>query len=302
MDTTINDAAVEAACAVIYSGYVGGKRDYRRECEKETRSALEAAMPHLQPAKPEAVRLRDELRERAEFEAWAGSAAFDTYFYEGMPGWYKSVETHSAWRAWQAALAATGKQQVGDGIAETLAGVKAKLNPMEWSILMAGLSDARADEWVAPDPIGYRWRHSANEPWQYSSVPCGWEHEPVYAARQPVAEAWIVVKEHVWDHGDGGRPTLAYLWPYEFERRIYPSFAAASAFIKEGKWPLGFVAMQIQAPPAQAVDLGQFREAVNQWKLSAERVIRCKGHAMAEEKVKVRDEAVRLLTLIDGQA
>ncbi|HHA2813714.1 TPA: hypothetical protein ACOFCD_000871 [Stenotrophomonas maltophilia] len=55
------------------------------------------------------------------------------------------------------------------------------------------------------------------------------------------------------------------------------------------------------ATPAQAVDLGQFREAVTQWKLAAERVIRCKGHAMAEDKVKVRDEAVRLLALIDSQ-
>ncbi len=73
---------------------------------------------------------------------------------------------------------------------------------------------------------------------------------------EPVAEAWIVVKQHVWDHGDDGRPTLAYLWPSEFERRVYPSFEAASAFIKEGDWPLGFVAMQIQAPPAQSVDLG----------------------------------------------
>lgn len=29
-------------------------------------------------------------------------------------------------------------------------------------------------------PIGYRWRHSACEKWQYSSIPCGWEYEPLY--------------------------------------------------------------------------------------------------------------------------
>jgi len=34
----------------------------------------------------------------------------------------------------------------------------------------------------AQEPIGYRWRHSAGEKWQYSDVPCGWEHEPLYAA------------------------------------------------------------------------------------------------------------------------
>jgi len=92
------------------------------------------------------------------------------------------------------------------------------------------------------------------EQFEQGEYPC-----PDCADRQPVGEAWIVVKEHAWDHGDGGRPTLAYLWPYEFERRVYPSFAAASEFIKAGDWPLGFVAMQIQAPLPQAVDLGDFK-------------------------------------------
>lgn len=82
-------------------------------------------------------------------------------------------------------------------------------------------------------------------------------------------ESWIVVKQHAWDHGDGERPTLAYLWPSEFECKVYPSFEEASAFIKEGNWPLGFVAMQIAAPPAQVVDLGQFREIANDLSHSA---------------------------------
>lgn len=30
--------------------------------------------------------------------------------------------------------------------------------------------------------VGYRWRHSAGEKWQYSDIPCGWEYEPLYAA------------------------------------------------------------------------------------------------------------------------
>ena len=30
--------------------------------------------------------------------------------------------------------------------------------------------------------MGYRWRHSAGEKWQYSHIPCGWEYEPLYAA------------------------------------------------------------------------------------------------------------------------
>ena len=64
------------------------------------------------------------------------------------------------------------------------------------------------------------------------------------------ATRWIVVKEHVWDHGDGQRPTLAYLWPSEFDQQVFPTFEAASKFICDGEWPLGFVAMQIKVGAA----------------------------------------------------
>lgn len=42
-------------------------------------------------------------------------------------------------------------------------------------------------EAISPDlelymvPVGYRWRHSASEKWQFSEQPCGWEYEAVYA-------------------------------------------------------------------------------------------------------------------------
>ncbi|WP_059413058.1 hypothetical protein [Cupriavidus basilensis] len=65
------------------------------------------------------------------------------------------------------------------------------------------------------------------------------------------AHAWIVVKEHVWEHGDGQRPTLAYLWPSEFGQEVFPSYEAAIKFIRDGDWPLGFVAMRIGVPAAQ---------------------------------------------------
>lgn len=70
------------------------------------------------------------------------------------------------------------------------------------------------------------------------------------AAQPAQEEVWIVVKEHTWDHEDGDAPTLAYLWPYEFERKTYPSFEAASQFIREGDWPLGWVAMRVATAPA----------------------------------------------------
>jgi hypothetical protein len=72
------------------------------------------------------------------------------------------------------------------------------------------------------------------------------------AVSEPVSEVWIVVKEHAWEHGDGGTPTLAYLLPSEFGRTTYPSFEAASAFIRKGNWPLGFVAMKLDATPLAA--------------------------------------------------
>lgn len=88
MNGKITDAAVEAACeAFMQPGLV------------PMRAALEAALPHLQPAKPEAVRLRDELREAVE--------AADGNLHGAIDHWQER-----ALKA-EAALAATGKQQVG---------------------------------------------------------------------------------------------------------------------------------------------------------------------------------------------
>lgn len=93
------------------------------------RVSLEAALPHLQPAKPEAVRLRDELRERAEFDrlhAIIGAANLwwqetGHQQFSGAPEWVPQAlqildEIDSGKLAWQAALAATGKQQVPDSV------------------------------------------------------------------------------------------------------------------------------------------------------------------------------------------
>lgn len=67
------------------------------------------------------------------------------------------------------------------------------------------------------------------------------------AAATP-SETWVVAKEHCWEHGDGQKPTLAYLLPSEFGSVTYPSFEAAAAFIKDGAWPLGFVAIRLDTP------------------------------------------------------
>lgn len=60
-DTKISEAAVEAALDVYYAGNPGHGP---RALKNVMRRSLAAALPHLQPAKPEAVRLRDELLRR----------------------------------------------------------------------------------------------------------------------------------------------------------------------------------------------------------------------------------------------
>jgi len=110
MNGKVTDAAVEAAINAYEKLSEWGDslgNDAEREC---MRAALEAALPHLQPSKPESGRLRYELGERAEFEAWADSGGFDITKFKGI---YNALATRSAWEGWHY-LSATGKQQVGE--------------------------------------------------------------------------------------------------------------------------------------------------------------------------------------------
>lgn len=61
-------------------------------------------------------------------------------------------------------------------------------------------------------------------------------------------EAWIVVMEYAWDLGDGKKPVLSYLWPSEFNRKVYASADEASKFIKDNDLPIGWVTMQLRIP------------------------------------------------------
>lgn len=110
MNTMITDAAVEAACQSGLPEDVLWREMYstdeQTEVFKNMRAALEAALPLL--AAPEAGNPVS-VSERERFEVWAKSENFDVSYYGGMDDWYKSIETHSAWRAWQAA-----RQPVGE--------------------------------------------------------------------------------------------------------------------------------------------------------------------------------------------
>ena len=90
-------------------------------------------------------------------------------------------------------------------------------------------------------------------PWCRINAKCYKSSEPSMSQDLPVPlpepGAWIVVKEHAWHHGDGERPTLAYLWPCEFNQEVFPSLDAARKFITDGGWPIGFVAMRLPLEP-----------------------------------------------------
>lgn len=77
---------------------------------------------------------------------------------------------------------------------------------------------------------------------------------PADGTEAVASSGWIVVKEHAWDHEDGGRPTLAYLWPVEFNRQVFATNEAASAFLAgPPRLPLGWVLMEIKLPSPQPV-------------------------------------------------
>lgn len=78
-------------------------------------------------------------------------------------------------------------------------------------------------------------------------------HDALSAAAPAIEPAiWLVVKEHAWDMGDGGRKELAYLLPAAF-----PTFAShdeAMAFRKERpELPLGWVVGRFAARPSAAL-------------------------------------------------
>ncbi|WP_220485018.1 DUF4406 domain-containing protein [Stenotrophomonas lacuserhaii] len=177
--------------------------------------------------KREAVRLRDELRERAEFEASYRSLDMTR---DGQG--YSASDTNYTWSVWQAALAATGKQQVGEVQGDGLAALVA-----DWETRY-GVTDA------------YRI--------------CAGELKDALAARQRV-----------------GPNDCACIY-YGLGKAAYICERHRNA-----------------APPAQAVDLGQFRECVElmEWQE--------RGHANPDFPVgdpKKHAEALRLLALIDGKA
>lgn len=243
MNTTISDAAVSAACMVVYSNYIGGKRDYRQQCDEEMRDALEAALPHLQPAKPEAVRLRDELRERAAFEAWANGRDLT----RTRAGEYVSCWVQNDWETWQAAGAQqpkyiTDAYELGFNDGNGVASVQPS---------PAGQGDVRRN--AAYDAIDRFLRNNMDD----VAYAVHEEHlETLFAALQPVGQESVAYVEFLDRQNDSLR------------RAIHAIMAKLAFLLDEDQFAdLDAVALAAGvSPPVQAVDLGHVIDQIaQQW-------------------------------------
>jgi len=110
----MSDAKISDAALPVVARYVGRTSNIYRYIAEDL--AVVDAQIADEAKKPEAVRLRDELRERAEFEASYQSLDMTR---DGQG--YSASDTNYTWSVWQAALAATGKQQVGEAHPDDLA-------------------------------------------------------------------------------------------------------------------------------------------------------------------------------------
>ena len=240
------------------------------------------------------VRLGDQA-ERARFEKWMTDVA---KIIVGSSDPYPAGLERDYWRVWQAALSAQpspGGQ--GDGLAmaagkllgvvhelclnddphppkslaeaaETLQSVLAGRSPLG-SCNCCGGTGYVDDGEINCYPDG--------TPYECGPVKCV-KDCPSCTARQPVGEPVV----YGVPDGNGG-----------------VKFGKGWAFTKQAEQSLGATMPLYAAPPAQAVDLGQFRPAVElmEWQE--------RGHANPDfprGDAKKHAEALRLLALIDSQA
>lgn len=308
-------ATLRRAAAVLYmwegnpdeTNYMG---DFNDAC-----AILELLADHApvsQEAEPEAVWVRDELRERAEFEAWAKCHDYDITRYEEEPNRYLNKHTRDAWDSWQAALAATGKQQVGEVQGDALDTDR-----------VLSLADVHAEE-SREDGVRLLDRGGL--------LAFAQDVAAALAARQPVQPVlWcmhILGPDDVYpaptkEHAELAAKALNAFHAARSSNSIYePKMEAVVApwphsaeshaadvakFIPEWIIPASQLRTEtkIVAPPAQAVDLGPVRSALQ----AAEALCVCcasvDGYSRSELNAfgqNMRSQFRDALALIDGKA
>jgi hypothetical protein len=194
-------------------------------------------------------------KELIAFEAWAVKEGFDVKRHNKGHGKHINSEVDAMWTGWLV------RSDIGaPRPAVTTAGDGATYSDplrMGWALLYGD----RCEGWTNDSMQVVKWIKSKLKvaPMAFCDYASGGSatgsqqtalaSRPVEAAQGGVPEGWIVVKEHAWDHEDGGRPTLAYLWPCEFGCRVFASFEQAKAFILESQLPLGWVALKLAVAP-----------------------------------------------------
>lgn len=204
---------------------------------------------------------------RMPFEAWAKGGGFDVSKFKGI---YNSLETRAAWEAWLYWQRLAARQSVGNQHPDDLA-VDAFAAAMKAKMAAArakgrgGWEDAAQ---CTADDLSRMLRDHVEkgDPRDVANF-CMMLHQrgEAIAPRQPMGEpvAWMT-------HHD--------------DPMLFPTAAEAAAYCEDDEQPV-----PLFRSPAQAVDLGQFRQAV------------CAMGLCAEEPEDV-EEAKRLLALIDSQA
>ncbi|MDJ1623592.1 hypothetical protein [Stenotrophomonas sepilia] len=218
------------------------------------------------------VRLGDEA-ERARFEAWAHAQS-----YRGgnimadrdavHPDVYADPIAQLTWKSWQAALSAqpsTGGQDALHGAARRV------ISDIDSGDYGGTISMATYDALVAA--LAARQPVSETDAYQ-QGFRDGQDRTCTVAARQPVGE----------DHLREAIATVCEGWTLP---------ADARKILEKAMWEY--------VPPAQAVDLGQFRLPVQDWLDDAQASMEAQGDYDGVFGYAI-EEGTRLLALIDSQA
>lgn len=222
----------------------------------------------LERLHPQPAELAEQQGEREQFEEWALSEGLSIERNK-LDDEYLFGETHEAWRVWQAACqaAATGKQQVGE--VQELDFYREHIgNDLDNLLIGAGAMQITHEG-------GYEacWKNTMEAVERLAARQPG-AQEPEVEFQCRLMDVKTDLPTENWHHSptfeeNPGRGT--HYWVQYRKRYIY------------------------YAPPAQGIDLGQFRELaefVEEFAL---------GVGCAPESSRLHEQSKRLLSLIDGR-
>ncbi len=222
------------------------------------------------------VRLGDQA-ERERFEAWPQAREFETQ--KDGSSEYLSEVTHGARLAWKYLSAQPSPGGQGDGIPRPLEDFRDATRHVidcadggdDYSCGRP-MIDALTTLGILEKAGRGLWKVNAREAQAVFDA---------LAARQPVGEPVVVAHRYIQRHQSA-------------EHSVWLNGDADETYVEAERQGLGRIERAYAAPPAQAVDLGQFRETVVHWYTDADNA--------NTNPAWVREEAPRLPALIDSKA